>query len=130
MEVVRTEVQALRAEYRETVLEATEARERIDFLTRQLERQERLKEKGMSRLEAYDEARHNLDVGRSRLATVEERINRVRANLAGDPQLPAERHPRYMQATTAYDCGRRRPRAHRGEGARGGRGEQHEAAAR
>ena len=63
MEVVRTEVQALRAEYRETLLEATEARERIDFLTRQLERQERLKEKGMSRLEAYDEARHNLDVG-------------------------------------------------------------------
>jgi membrane fusion protein, multidrug efflux system len=104
MEVVRTEVQALRAEYRETVLEATEARERIDFLARVLERQERLKEKGMSRLEVYDEARHNLEVGRSRLATVEERINRVRANLAGDPQLPAERHPRYVQAKAAYDA--------------------------
>jgi len=104
MEVVRTEVQALRAEYRETLLEATEARERIDFLTRQLERQERLKEKGMSRLEAYDEARHNLEMGRARLATVEERINRVRANLAGDPQLPAERHPRYVEAKTAYDA--------------------------
>ena len=101
MDVVRTEVQALRAEYRETLLEATEARERIDFLTRQLERQERLKEKGMSRIEAYDEARHNLEVARARLASVEERINRVRASLAGDPQLPAERHPRYAQAKTA-----------------------------
>src|SRR5512134_1282149 len=84
MDVVRTEVQALRAEYRQTLLEATEARERIDFLTRQLERQERLKEKGMSRIEAYDEARHNLEMARARLASVEERINRVRASLAGD----------------------------------------------
>lgn len=104
MDVVRTEVQALRAEYRETLLEATEARERIDFLTRQLERQERLKEKGMSRIEAYDEARHNLQVARARLASVEERINRVRAALGGDPQMPAERHPRYAQAKTAYDA--------------------------
>jgi membrane fusion protein (multidrug efflux system) len=104
MEVVRTEVQALRAEYRETLLEATEARERIDFLTRQLERQERLKEKGMSRIEAYDEARHNLQVARARLASVEERSNRVRASLGGDPQLPAERHPRYVEAKTAYDA--------------------------
>jgi membrane fusion protein (multidrug efflux system) len=104
MDVVRTEVQALRAEYRETVLEATEARERIDFLTRQLERQEYLKEKGMSRVETYDEARHNLEVARARLASVEERINRVRASLAGDVQLPAERHPRYVEAKTAYDA--------------------------
>jgi membrane fusion protein (multidrug efflux system) len=104
MDVVRTEVQALRAEYRETLLEATEARERIDFLTRQLERQERLKEKGMSRIETYDEARHNLEMARARLASVEERINRVRASLAGDPQLAAERHPRYAEARTAYDA--------------------------
>lgn len=104
MDVVRTEVLALRAEYRETLLESTEARERIDFLTRQLDRQERLKEKGMSRIETYDEARHNLEVARARLASVEERINRVRANLAGDPQLPPERHPRYVEAKTAYDA--------------------------
>jgi len=94
----------LRAEYRETLREATEARERIDFLTRQLERQERLKEKGMSRIETYDEARHNLEMARARLASVEERINRVRASLAGDPQLAAERHPRYAEARTAYDA--------------------------
>jgi membrane fusion protein, multidrug efflux system len=104
MAVVRTEVQALRAEYRETLLEATEARERIDFLTRQLHRQELLKERGMSRIETYDEARHNLEMARARLASVEEGINRVRANLAGDPELAAERHPRYVEAKTAYDA--------------------------
>ena len=41
MDVVRTDVQSLRAEYRDTLLDATEAQERIEFLTRQLERQER-----------------------------------------------------------------------------------------
>ena len=104
MEVVRTELQSLRAEYRETVLEATEARERIDFLARQLERQERLKEKGMSRADAYDEARHNLEVAHARLASVEEKANRVRASLGGDPQAPIERHPRYVEAKAAHDA--------------------------
>jgi membrane fusion protein (multidrug efflux system) len=103
MDVVRTELQSLRAEYRETLLEVTEARERIDFLQRQLERQERLKEKGMSRADAYDEARHNLEVAQARLASVEEKVNRVRASLGGDPAMPAERHPRYVEARKAYD---------------------------
>jgi len=104
MEVVRTEVQSLRAEYRETLLEATEGHERIDFLTKQLARQEFLKEKGMTRLDAYDEARQNLQVARARLASVEEHANRVLANLSGDPKLPAEHHPRYAAAKAAYDA--------------------------
>lgn len=104
MDVVRTEVQSLRAEYRETLLEATEGRERIDFLTKQLARQEFLKEKGMTRLDAYDEARQNLQVARARLASVEEHANRVLANLSGDPNLAAERHPRYAAARAAYDA--------------------------
>ena len=104
MEVVRTELQSLRAEYRETLSEATQAREQIAFLGRQLERQERLKEKGMSRADAYDEARHNLELAHARLASVEEKINRVRANLGGDSQLPIERHPRYVEAKAAHDA--------------------------
>jgi membrane fusion protein (multidrug efflux system) len=104
MEVVRTEVQSLRAEYREALQETAEARERIEFLTRQLERQERLKEKGMTRADAWDEARHNLEAARARLASVQERTNRVLANLGGDPQMPAERHPRYAQAKAEYDA--------------------------
>ncbi|HTS55402.1 MAG TPA: HlyD family secretion protein [Burkholderiales bacterium] len=104
MEVVRTELQSLRAEYRETLLERGEAQERIGFLARQLERQELLKEKGMSRADVYDEARHNLEVARVHLASVEERINRVLAALAGDPHLAVERHPRFAEAKAAYEA--------------------------
>jgi membrane fusion protein (multidrug efflux system) len=104
MDVVRTEVQSLRAEYRETLVEANEVRERIEFLTRQLERQERLKEKGMSRADQWDEARHNLEAARARLASVQERTNRVVASLGGDPQSAVERHPRYVEAKAEYDA--------------------------
>jgi membrane fusion protein (multidrug efflux system) len=60
MDVVRTDVQSLRAEYRATLVETAEQEERIEFLTRQLQRQEMLKERGMGRADVYDEARQNL----------------------------------------------------------------------
>jgi len=104
MEVVRSDAQQLRAEYRATLQEAAEARSRIDFLVKQLERQEYLKEKGMSRGDTYDEARHNVEAARRRLDTINEKSNRVRAALQGNPDLSAERLPRYMEARAAYDA--------------------------
>ena len=104
MDVVRTDVQSLRVEYRATLLDASSAEERIAFLAKQLERQELLKEKGMSRADVYDEAKHNLEEARSRLKNIHESTNRVLAGLLGDPQLPAERHPRFVEAKAAYDA--------------------------
>ncbi|MFO1319109.1 MAG: HlyD family secretion protein [Burkholderiales bacterium] len=104
MEVVRTDVQSLRAEYRAALREAEETEEQIAFLTRQFERQEKLRESGMSRADQYDEARHNLELARRRLVSVKERTNRVIASLAGDPDLPVERFPRYLEAKAALDA--------------------------
>ena len=104
MDVVRTDVQSLRVEYRTTLLDAASAEERIAFLAKQLERQELLKEKGMSRADVYDEAKHNLEEARSRLKSIHESTNRVLASLLGDPQLPAERHPRFVEAKAAFDA--------------------------
>ena len=103
MAVVRTEVEGMRAEYRVAMAEAAEAEERIGFLERQLERQLRMRERGMSREDLYDEARSNLDTARRRVATLRERAMRVLASLGGDARLPAERHPRYLEAVAARD---------------------------
>ncbi len=100
----RTEVETLRAEYRASLADAVEAEERIRFLSLQLERQQRLKEKGMVREEAYDEARHNLEAARARLVSVQERGARVLSSLAGDPKLPVEGHPRVREAQAARDA--------------------------
>jgi len=104
MDVVRSDVQSLRAEYRATLQDAAEARSRIDFLEKQLARQEYLKEKGMSRGDTYDEARHNVEAAKRRLDSIRERTNRVIAALSGDPNMPFERLPRYMEATAAFDA--------------------------
>ena len=103
MEIIRTDVASLRAEYKATLSKADEIRERIQFLQRQLDRQIKLKEYGMSRGDVYDEARLNLGVAQRELATTGEGANRVLANLNGDRNLPAEKHPRYLEAKTALD---------------------------
>lgn len=104
MEVIRTDVLSMRAEYRATLQEAAEARSRIDFLEKQLARQEYLKEKGMTRGDTYDEARQAVVAAKSRLENIRERTNRVLANLSGDPNLPPERSPRYAEARAAWDA--------------------------
>ena len=100
---VRTEVETLRAEHRVALAEAAEAEERIRFLGVQLERQRRLRERGMVREEAYDEARYNLDAAHARLVSVRERVARVLAGLGGDPKLPSARHPRVLEAQAARE---------------------------
>ena len=101
---MRTEVETLRAEHRVTLAEAAEAGERIRYLSLQLERQRRLKERGMVREESYDEARFNLDAARARLAAVQERAARALTGLGGDPKLPAARHPRVLEAQAERDA--------------------------
>jgi len=102
--VVRTELDALRASYRVALAEAAEAESSIGFLTRQLERQQMLKARGMGREETYDEARHNLDAAQRKLDSARQRARSVLASLGGDGNLPPERHPRYLQAMAARDA--------------------------
>lgn len=106
MAVVRTDLEGLRAEHRVALAEAAEAEERIRFLSLQLERQERLKERGMGLGASYDEARHNLEAARRRLEGARERGARVLASLGGNATAPASRHPRYLEAAAARDAAR------------------------
>src|SRR5258706_5272884 len=101
--VTRTEIETLRAEYRTALRETEEATARIAFLSRQLERQRMLKEKGMTREELYDDAKNNLDNAEKRIASLRESSSRSLAALDGKPAAPAEGHPRYRQALAALD---------------------------
>jgi membrane fusion protein (multidrug efflux system) len=106
MAVVRTAVEGLRGEYRVALADAAEAQERIGFLARQLERQARLKERGMGLEASFDEARHNLEAARRRLESAREKAARVLAALSGDAKLPVEAHPSFVAARAARDAGR------------------------
>ena len=106
MALARTEVEGLRAEHRVALAEAAEAQERIGFLSRQLERQSRLKERGMGLESSFDEAQHNLESARRRLDAAREKSSRVLAALGGDASLKVDAHPSYLAARAARDAGR------------------------
>jgi membrane fusion protein (multidrug efflux system) len=104
--LVRTEIETLRAEYRSARTEAEEQAARIPFLERQMDRQARMKEKGMSREDQYDEAQNNVETAKKRLVALRERASRALAALGGSPDAPAEQHPRYREALAMRDAAR------------------------
>jgi membrane fusion protein, multidrug efflux system len=106
MAMVRTEVEGLRAEHRVALADAAEAEERINYLSRQLERQAKLKQGGIGVEASYDEARHNLEAARRRLEVAREKAARVLTALGGDAKLPAQQHPSFLAARAARDSGR------------------------
>jgi membrane fusion protein (multidrug efflux system) len=105
MAVVRTELDKLRAEHRVALAEAKEAEERIPYLARSLERQAKLREKGMGLESNYDEAKHNLDAARRQLEAAREKAAQVLASLGGKADTPAQSHPTFLAAKAARDSG-------------------------
>ena len=61
------------------------------FSLAQLERQAKLKERGMGLEASFDKARHNLEAARRRLESAREKAVRVLTALGGDAELPARR---------------------------------------
>ena len=103
MAVIRTELESLRADYGETVVQAQLSEDKVRYLDRRYKRQRKLLKQGLSSEEKHDEARHDLQVARHEVKIIEKRVQRVLAQLAGNKLLPVDQHPRYLAAQTTYD---------------------------
>ena len=103
MAVIRTELESLRADYGETVVQAQQAKDKVRYLDRRYKRQRKLLKQGLSSEEKHDEAKHDLQVARREVQIIEQRVQRVLAQLAGNELLPVDQHPRYLTAQTTYD---------------------------
>jgi len=103
MAVIRTELESLRADYGETVVQAQLAEDKVRYLDRRYKRQRKLLKQGLSSEEKHDEAKHDLQVARREVQIIEQRVQQVLAQLAGNERLPVDQHPRYLTAQTTYD---------------------------
>ena len=103
MAVIRTELESLRADYGETVVQAQQAEDKVTYLDKRYKRQQKLLKQGLSSEEKHDEAKHDLQVARREVQIIQQRVQRVLAQLAGNENLPVEQHPRYLTAQTTYD---------------------------
>ncbi len=103
LELVRTQVEELRAEYHEAVAAVAAEEERVEFLTRQLARQKTLKERRLASEQAYDVAAHDLSFSRRQVRVLRQRVRGVRQGLGGDPGIEAEAHPSFLRVRTERD---------------------------
>ena len=103
LDLVRTQVEQLRADYHEAVAQVAAEVERVKFLTRQFARQETLKERKLASEQAYDVAAHDLSLAKRKVRVLRQRVQGVRQSLGGNPDIRAEEHPRYLRARTERD---------------------------
>ena len=95
---IRNTLDALRAEYRTAQAELVDARQEINYFKRVFERQKKLSARGVASRAAFDAAERNLTQARQAARTISQKIQQVLAKLGGRVDMPAEKHPMYMEA--------------------------------
>lgn len=103
LEYTKTRLDAMRAEYQEALSELKEAEDRLHFFAAQRSRQKQLADKGVGKAFVFEEADSNADAARARVATGRQKLQRVLAQLGGDPEIKAEAHPLVREKMAARD---------------------------
>ena len=98
VENVKLRIESLKSQYRHSLLEIDDAEEQMRFLASQLKRQEKLKQQGHGLEIDFDQAKHNLEMGRRALISSNQRSHTVLADLGGTPDLPVEKHALFLAA--------------------------------
>ncbi len=103
LETVRAEVRGLRATYRQKREEIKAAKSQETYAVADFERQTELAQRKVISGQKLDESRRDLDLARQRIAMLNEDLMRLEAQLAGNPKIHTEEHPRVKQSTAARD---------------------------
>jgi membrane fusion protein (multidrug efflux system) len=96
--VVRNDLNALKANYRDMQAQIKQAQDDIDYYDREFHRQQDLAAKNIASQQTFDAARRNWQNAQQKLASLSQQLAAIAANLNGDPNIPVEQHPRYRDA--------------------------------
>ncbi|TQI75679.1 membrane fusion protein (multidrug efflux system) [Bosea sp. AK1] len=99
--VIGNDLAALKASYKGMQSQIEQAHSDIAFYETAFKRQQDLATKSVASQATFDQARHDLDSARLKLAQLESQLAGIAANLNGKPDAPAEDHPRYKDAVAA-----------------------------
>lgn len=103
LDQTKARVEALRAEYRETISELKEATDRVQFFDAQHARQKQLSERGVGKAFVLEEADSNAEAARSRVNAARQKMQRVIAQLAGKADIATEAHPMVREKVAVRD---------------------------
>ncbi len=96
--IVRNDLNALKANYRDMQAQIKQAQDDIEYYDREFHRQQDLAAKYIASQQTFDTARRNLQNAQQKLASLNQQLAAIAANLNGDPNIPVEQHPRYLDA--------------------------------
>ena len=103
LHAVRLELDALRASYRQKREELKLAETNVPYAEREFRRQSDLAERKVATEARLDESRNRLDVMKLQVSALRQDLARIVAALAGDPDMPAEKHPKFLETRAELD---------------------------
>ena len=103
IDIQRAEIRGLRAQWRTKREDIKAALSQQVYAQADFERQRDLAERKFASVAKLDESRMAAEVARQRIASLEEDLLRIEAQLAGDPKIKVDDHPRVKQMLAARD---------------------------
>src|SRR5882724_11875840 len=97
----RNDLVALQTSYRNMQAQVEQAQKDVDFNMVNFQRQEQLIANNFTPRATYDAARNTLQGSQQKLASLQQQLARLAANLNGDPDAPIESHPKYRDMEAA-----------------------------
>jgi membrane fusion protein (multidrug efflux system) len=99
----RNDLVALQSSYRNMQAQVGQAQKDADFNMVNFQRQEQLIANNFTPKATFDAARNTLQGSQQKLASLQQQLAGLAANLNGDPDAPIENHPRYKDAVATRD---------------------------
>lgn len=99
----RNDLLALQASYRNMQAQVEQARADVDFANTNLKRQQQLVAGNYTARANVDSSRNTFQGSQQKLASLQQQLAAIAANLNGNPDAPIEDHPRYKAAVAARD---------------------------
>ncbi|KEF32827.1 Multidrug resistance protein A [Marinobacter nitratireducens] len=103
---VRTQIDTLKAEYGEKVQQLQTAQSNLAFAQREYRRQVELSRSHAVSDSILDSYRHKEQLAEQNVEQVRKGLDRLKAGLAGQPDIATEEHPRYRKALAALSAAR------------------------
>ncbi len=103
----RNDLVALQSSYRNMQAQVEQAQKDVDFNMVNFQRQEQLIANNFTPKATFDAARNTLQGSQQKLASLQQQLAGLAANLNGDPDASIENHPKYKDAVAARDEAKR-----------------------
>ena len=98
LETVRAEVEALKSGYRETQQQLEMARTDAGYAESEFARKSTLSKRSVVSVSDLDKARHDRNMAQDRVTIASRALERLQAQLGGDPDIVTAQHPLYLEA--------------------------------